>query len=88
MFFFFISTFISQGVHLLDQIANCSLLRGRRSLGTVHSLRLLVFANRVYDNHKANESKGMVMSVSSEQTALPSPSRATHASSTLGNLVG
>lgn len=27
------------------------------------------------------------MSVSSEQTALPSPSRATHSSSTLGNFV-
>ena len=50
-FFFIISTFISQGVHLLDQIAKLlpSASWEHRSLDTVHSLRLLVFANRVYD---------------------------------------
>lgn len=48
-FLFFISTFISQGVHLLDQIAKLlpSASGEHRSLDTVHSLRLLVFANRV-----------------------------------------
>lgn len=70
-----------------SKVAPFCILRTQKSRYCTFTKAPCFCKSRYDNNHKANESKGMVMSVSSAQTSLLTNSTALHTSSTCGNFL-